>query len=166
VNDTPKQITDIAHNKNAKKYLQIFKLLLEIPLMNRRTFLINSTIVASTTALGKTALADTKVSLPPENLIFTEQNGGIWQSKVRLHIPIIEVTGNQVKIRTEHGQSQRHHIVRHTLLLEDGTMVGATTFTPNDAPISDHELPTGYKGKIYATSFCNKHDLWLATATI
>ena len=107
-----------------------------------------------------------KLILPPENLIFTEKNGGKWKSKTRLHIPIIEVTENKVKIRTEHGQSERHHIVRHTLLLADGTVVGATTFSFNDAPISDYALPTGYKGKIFATSFCNMHDLWLAEATV
>jgi superoxide reductase len=134
--------------------------------MDRRTFILNSTLAAAATTLSKTALADSELALPPENLIFTDKNGGKWQSKIRLHVPMIEVTNNNVKIRTEHGQSERHYIVRHTLLLDDGTVVGATTFSFNDAPMSDYTLPAGYKGKIFATSFCNKHDLWLAQATV
>jgi superoxide reductase len=134
--------------------------------MDRRTFILNSTLAAAATTLSKTALADSELDLPPENLIFTDKNGGKWQSKIGLHVPIVEVVNNKVKIRTEHGQSERHYIVRHTLLLDDGTVVGATTFSFNDAPISDYTLPAGYKGRIFATSFCNKHDLWLTEATV
>jgi superoxide reductase len=165
VNDTAKQIAFITHNGVAQNSLLTTKFM-ETTVMDRRTFLINSTLAAAATTVSKTSLAATEHALPPENLIFTEINGGMWQSKTRLHIPIIEVNENKVKIRTEHGQSERHYIVRHTLLLEDGTVVGASTFSFNDAPMSDYELPAGYKGKISATSFCNKHDLWLAEAMI
>jgi superoxide reductase len=139
---------------------------MEVSHMDRRTFLINSTLAAAGTTLSNSSIAAPELTLPPENLIYTEKNGGKWQSKTRLHIPIIEVGNNKIMIRTEHGQSERHYIVRHTLLLEDGTVVGASTFTSNDAPMSDYELPAGYKGKIFATSFCNKHDLWLSEITV
>ena len=134
--------------------------------MDRRTFLLNSTVTATIATLGSTAQASTEISLPPENLIFTEEHTGKWRSKKGTHMPHIEVTGSMIKISTDHGQSKKHHIVRHTLLLEDGTMVGAKTFTFNDAPISEYALPAGYRGKIYATSFCNQHDLWLAETTL
>lgn len=57
--------------------------------------------------------------------------------------------------------SDKHFIVRHTLVLEDGTYVGATTFTPADKTESSYELPAGYKGKVYTTCFYNQHDFWL-----
>jgi superoxide reductase len=134
--------------------------------MDRRTFLQGSSATAALAALSSSVQAVEFRSLPHENLIFTEENGGKWKSKTRLHLPIIEVESNRIVIRTEHGQSERHYIVRHTLLLEDGTVAGAKTFTFNDAPMSEYQLPAGYKGKIFATSFCNKHDLWVAEATV
>jgi len=58
--------------------------------------------------------------------------------------------------------SPAHYIVRHTLVLEDGTVAGAETFEPTAAEArSTHVLPAGYSGRIYATSFCNRHDLWV-----
>ena len=62
--------------------------------------------------------------------------------------------------------SDKHFTDRHSLVLEDGTFVGATTFTPADKPESSYELPAGYKGKVYATSFCNLHDFWLTETMI
>ncbi len=67
---------------------------------------------------------------------------------------------------TKHPMSSEHFIVRHTLVLADGTTVGAKTFTPADKPESSYELPAGYKGKITATSFCNQHDFWLSEMTV
>jgi len=134
--------------------------------MDRRTFLLNSTATAAIATLGNTAQAAIEDALPAVNLLFTKEHAGRWQSKKGTHVPNIKVTGNLVKISTDHGQSKKHFIVRHTLLLEDGTVVGAKTFTANDAPISEHELPADYKGRIFATSFCNQHDLWLAETTL
>ncbi|OSM08735.1 hypothetical protein MAIT1_04785 [Magnetofaba australis IT-1] len=38
-------------------------------------------------------------------------------------------------------------------------------FDPNaDEPVSEHKLPSGYSGPIYALSMCNLHDVWLASA--
>jgi len=66
---------------------------------------------------------------------------------------------------TNHPMSNEHFIVRHTLVLENGSYIGSKTFTPTDKPQSEYELPAGYKGKFYVTSFCNLHDFWLAEAT-
>jgi len=70
-------------------------------------------------------------------------------------------SGSKVVVVTNHPMSQEHYIVRHTLLLADGTFVGTKTFTPADKPESTYDLPNGYKGKIYVSSFCNLHDFWL-----
>ncbi|MEJ2611234.1 MAG: desulfoferrodoxin family protein [Candidatus Thiodiazotropha sp.] len=134
--------------------------------MDRRTFLLSSSATTAIATLSSIAQATENSSLPPKNLIFTEKNGGKWRSKKGTHVPKFEINGRIVKVNTDHGQSEYHYIVRHTLLLEDGTMVGAKTFMFNDAPMSEYELPVGYKGRIIATSFCNKHDLWLAETYI
>jgi superoxide reductase len=135
--------------------------------MNRRHFLIGSAAATAVATMSGTTLAEAgSASLPPKNLIFTKENAGKWEAKKGSHVPKIEVAGAKIKISTKHAQSEDHYIVRHTLLLADGTVVGSTTFTPENKPISEYELPANYKGNIYATSFCNRHDLWLNEATI
>jgi superoxide reductase len=63
-------------------------------------------------------------------------------------------------------EASGHYIVRHTVVLADGKVVGAKTFAPTDKPVSSHALPAGYKGKVFATSFCNKHDFWVTEFTV
>ncbi len=68
---------------------------------------------------------------------------------------------------TDHGMSVKHFMVRHTLVDADGKQLGAKTFIPEDGhAVSTNTLPENYKGKLYATSFCNKHDFWLAETVI
>lgn len=134
--------------------------------MDRRKFLLNSTAAAAVATVANTAQAAEGASQPPKNVIFTQDNAGSWEAKKGSHVPLIEVTGGKVKLTTKHGHSADHYIVRHTLLLSDGTLVGAKTFTPEDAPVSEYALPAGYKGKIFGTSFCNQHDLWMAEAAV
>ena len=82
--------------------------------------------------------------------------------KVGSHAPQLTVAGGKVTVFTKHGMSAKHYIVRHTLVLADGTVVGAKTFAPTDAEAkSTFELPAGYSGAFYATSFCNLHDFWM-----
>ena len=79
----------------------------------------------------------------------------------------ITVNGGKVTVFTKHGMSEKHFIVRHTLVLADGSVIGAKVFSGTDKEAkSSYELPAGYKGKIFATSFCNLHDLWLNEATV
>jgi superoxide reductase len=138
--------------------------------MDRRHFLLKSAAVAATTpvvTLVSTVQAtETATHLPPMNLIFTQDNAGKWEKKKGSHLPKIKVANGKVKVSTKHSQSEDHFIVRHTLLLSDGTVLGSKTFSPEIDPVSEYELPAGYKGSIFATSFCNRHDLWLADATI
>ncbi|MEJ2620985.1 MAG: desulfoferrodoxin family protein [Candidatus Thiodiazotropha sp.] len=134
--------------------------------MDRRDFLFRGTTTVALATLSLSAKATTSNTLPPKNLIFTQENAGKWEKKRNSHIPDIVVKDGKVSIITNHGQSPRHYIVRHTLLLADGTVIGSTTFTHDDLPESVHALPTGYKGALFATSFCNKHDLWLAETIV
>lgn len=134
--------------------------------MDRRNFLATSAAAAALVSLSGTSRAAETPSLPPVNLLFTPNNTGIWESKKATHIPHLEIKGSKVKVTTPHVMQEDHHIVRHTLLLADGKVVGGKTFTLKDQPISEYDLPAGYKGKIFATSFCNQHDMWLVEATV
>jgi superoxide reductase len=134
--------------------------------MNRRDFLFRGASTIALASLSLSAKASTSGTLPPKNLIFTNENAGIWAKKTNSHIPEILVKDGKVQVITNHGQSAKHYIVRHTLLLPDGTVIGSKTFTHDDLPESEYDLPSGYKGEIFATSFCNKHDLWLAESIV
>lgn len=134
--------------------------------MDRRDFLLTSATTVAVAIMSGSAQAAENASYPATNLIFSQDNAGVWEKKKGSHVPNIEVAGGKVKITTKHSQSASHYIVRHTLLLSDGTVVGARTFSHESEPVSEYDLPTGYKGKIFATSYCNKHDLWLADAVV
>ncbi len=131
----------------------------------RRTFLKESAVVLSVLALSKPSLSFAS-PCKCAGIVYTKENPGKWVKKVSSHIPIVTLEGEKVTVETKHGMSPAHFIVRHTLVLEDGTVVGAKTFSANDKPISTYALPAGYKGTVYATSFCNLHDLWLSEITI
>lgn len=135
-------------------------------MIERRDFLKGTVVAASVFALGigKNAKASQGISFP--GIIYTKDNQGKWEGKAGSHAPEVTVAGGKVAIKTNHPISEAHFIVRHSLVLEDGTVVGATTFTPKDTPESSYELPGGYKGKIYATSFCNLHDFWLTEVAV
>lgn len=135
--------------------------------MDRRLFLsapAGVTVLAPLLAVGVQAAETT--AMPPINLVFTKDNTGIWEAKKNSHLPLIELSGNKVTVITPHEVSPTHFIVRHTLLLANGTVVGSITFKVTDIPKSEYMLPAGYKGRIYATSFCNQHDLWVSEASV
>jgi len=130
---------------------------------NRRSFLQASLALGVGALAARTApVAAAQDSGLPGNIIFTSANPGIWAGKEGSHAPQVTVEGRKVGVFTKHGMSEEHFIVRHTLVAADGTMLGARTFSPSEEEArSEHELPEGYSGKLYATSFCNKHDMWL-----
>ncbi len=129
----------------------------------RRLFLKGSLVTATIAATASTQVFASSQPLKiPAGIIYTKDNPGKWAKKTGGHVPRISISGNQVTIKTKHGMSRRHYIVRHTLVSHDGQTIGAKTFSPDDEDaISSFTLPAGYKGKLYATSFCNKHDMWL-----
>lgn len=131
----------------------------------RREFIKGSLATAAVLSVATPTIASGATI--PNGIVFTADNPGKWAKKVGGHLPKIMVSGNKVTVSTKHGMSAAHYIVRHTLVLENGEMLGAQVFQPTaEKAESSYELPAGYKGKIYATSYCNLHDLWMNTATV
>ncbi len=134
---------------------------------DRRTFLKGGLAAASALAVSSVNIASASSAKPYTNVVYTASNPGKWGKKVGSHLPSVTVEGNKVTLFTKHGMSEKHFIVRHTLVLADGTVVGAKVFSGNDKEArSSFELPAGYKGKVYATSFCNLHDFWVNETTV
>jgi len=133
----------------------------------RREFLEGSLLAASAMVLGTFTTASA-ASQPFSGIIYTKSNPGKWSKKIGSHAPQVSIAGNKVTITTAHPMSQEHYIVRHTLVLADGTVVGAKTFYPpqDTKAVSTLELPAGYKSKFYATSFCNLHDFWMTESQV
>jgi superoxide reductase len=102
----------------------------------------------------------------PKGIIYTKENPGKWAKKVGGHAPNVTIDGSKVTVTTKHGMSKKHYIVRHTIVTEEGEVLADNTFSPSDDdPISIFEISvTGTR--LYATSFCNKHDLWLTTFNV
>jgi superoxide reductase len=128
----------------------------------RRSFLERSLLIASALACGALRTASAS-SQPFTGILYTTANPGQWSGKAGSHVPLISIDGRQVTITTPHPMSQDHYIVRHTLVLSDGTVVGAKTFFPgkDTKAVSTFTLPADNKAAWYATSFCNLHDLWV-----
>ncbi len=135
---------------------------------DRRDFLKTTAVAAaaSAVALGSGATVFAESAAQCKGVIYTKAQSGKWEGKAGSHAPTVKVEGGKVAVSTGHGMSAKHFIVRHTVVLADGTVVGAKTFTAEDKPESSYELPADYKGKVYATSFCNLHDLWLTEFTV
>ena len=139
---------------------------------NRRKFLKNSLIAAGAIAFSGPLMAvnpgnsGAKINRFP-GVIYTDEDQGRWDGKAASHVPKVTVAGNKVQLHTVHPMSEKHYIVRHTLVDKSGKVLGSKTFFPADIqPISNFELPAGFRGKLYATSFCNKHDFWLKEFTV
>jgi superoxide reductase len=100
------------------------------------------------------------------NVLFTEDNPGHWKGKETLHVPVVEIKGDKITIHTPHPMSEEHYIVSHTVVLDNGSFVDRKTFNWKDQPVSEHSLPTGYRGSVTVTSTCNLHDMWIKTVKI
>jgi len=133
---------------------------------DRRDFLKTAATAVSVVALTGVPQVFATGSTEYTNIVYTKDNPGKWAKKVGSHAPEVTVTGNTVAVVTKHPMSESHFIVRHTLVLGDGTYVGGTAFAPTDKPESTYTLPDGYKGKIHVTSFCNLHDFWLTETMV
>ena len=137
---------------------------------NRSPFLNSSLAVAAGFAVGHISPVSAGSSCSyPKGIVYTKQNPGKWAGKIKGHMPNVKVEGNKVTVTTTHGMSEEHYIVRHTIVSKCGKVLGEKTFHSSDEEArSVFELPdTSSKyawdtTKLYATSFCNKHDLWVA----
>ncbi len=135
---------------------------------DRREFIKGSLVTVAALAVSSPHIASASATGMPNGIIYTAENPGKWAKKVGSHQPQIAVNGQNITVTTKHAMSEMHYIVRHTLVLENGETLGSKTFKAEKAKeaVSMYELPGGYKGKIYATSFCNLHDFWLNSAVV
>jgi superoxide reductase len=134
-------------------------------MQDRRDFLKTTAAAASLLAISAIPPLAAAADMKFKNIIYTQDDPGRWEGKQGSHVPQVTMTGSKVAVVTKHSMSSEHFIVKHTLVLANGTYIGSKTFASTDKPESEYELPAGYKGKFYVTSFCNLHDLWLAEAT-
>jgi len=134
-------------------------------MLERRSFLKTSLFLTGAALLprGKVALAS--ASPFPAGVVYTRDNPGKWKGKEGSHAPQATVDGLKVALLTAHPMSEKHYIVRHTLVAADGTVIGEKTFAPVDKEASSSFEAPG-PGRYYATSFCNLHDFWLTEFTI
>ncbi len=135
---------------------------------NRRDFMKTSLAVAVGVVAGSASPVLAKSVSFPKGIVYTKEIPGKWSEKVKGHAPNVIVEGNKVTVTTNHGMSDAHYIVRHTLISQNGEVLGEKTFSPSDAQAkSVFELSPGHpdfawvRSTFYATSFCNKHDLWV-----
>jgi len=105
----------------------------------------------------------------PDNIIFTQAKPGVWKGKEGGHVPQVRCKKTDgklvVDVATKHPMTEKHYIVRHTVVSQCGKMLGAKTFSWNDEPKSTYEVELSGEcvGKpVLVTSYCNLHDLWLA----
>jgi superoxide reductase len=127
----------------------------------RREFLKRSLAVSGAAITGTAALAQAAEKFPA-GLIYTKDAPGHWKGKEGLHVPQVMVHEKMIMITTPHPMTEKHFIVKHTLLTSKGVLIGEKTFSNTDAKAeSSFDLPEGTKGVLWATSFCNLHDLWL-----
>ncbi len=110
----------------------------------------------------------------PDNIIYTEGHQGVWKGKASSHLPIINVEKGEntltLNLQTKHPMSERHYIVRHTVVNGLGEVLGAKTFHWSDQPLSTHEIKlssgNNKAGELFVMSYCNLHDLWLVHTRI
>ncbi len=138
-------------------------------MIDRREFLKTTAVAASAVAVASSNnvfASETTASHAGAGIVYTEQQQGQWKGKAGSHAPKVTVTDGKVSVVTEHPMTEPHFIVRHTVVLADGKVIGGKTFSHTDKPESSFDLPAEYKGKACATSFCNMHDLWVTEFTV
>ncbi len=132
----------------------------------RREFL-KGALVFTGAALAGSAVRVQAASTFPVGLIYTKEAPGRWAGKEGAHAPKVTVEGRNVKVVTPHPMTERHFIVKHSLVTPEGKLIGEKTFANTDPKAeSAYELAEGFKGTLWATSFCNLHDLWLTEFTV
>ena len=132
----------------------------------RRDFLKKTVLLAGGITLAASNRVFASNASFPSNIVYTKDDPGIWGKKVGSHLPVVAVEGNKVTVTTKHPMTEKHYIVRHTLVSADGKALGAKTFAPTDKEaVSVYELSGTPGQKVYATSFCNLHDFWVTEFT-
>ena len=141
--------------------------------MERRNFIALSIAGVGASLISPAqALAKGKEKNMAGGVFYTKDNPGRWDKKIAGHLPNVEVERTKgkvtVQVVTAHAMDDyKHYIVKHVLLDADYNFLDENMFDPmkDKAPISTFELKN-YKGKVYALSMCNKHDIWMSEASI
>ena len=141
--------------------------------MERRDFIRLSAVSLGSTLITPTLVLAKDVKQPPvSDIYYTKASPGRWKDKVAGHLPSIgiEKSGTKITIKvvTSHEmKAYEHYIVKHVLLDQNYTFIEEHLFNPekDKAAISTFTLDN-YSGPLYALSLCNKHDLWLNSATV
>ena len=132
----------------------------------RRKLLKGSLVFAGAAVVGS-AMEVQAASRFPAALIYTKEAPGRWAGREDSHVPKVTLEGKNVKVVTPHRMIENHFIVKHTLVTSEGKFIGEKTFANTDPNAeSTYELPEGFKGTLWATNFCNLHDLWLTEFTV
>ena len=133
---------------------------------NRRDFLKTSFAVSAGMAATNITTVFASTAAFPKGIIYTKNNPGRWAKKVGSHSPIVTVKGRQVTIETKHPMSEKHYIVKHTIVSGSGEVLGEKIFYPTDKNALSVFKLEGKHSLLYATSFCNKHDLWVTKFSV
>lgn len=132
----------------------------------RRELLKGSLVFAGAAILGRAVPVQAAGTFPVA-LIYTREAPGRWAGKEGAHAAKVTMEGRSVRVVTPHPMTPKHFIVKHTLVTPEGKFIGEKTFeNTNPAAESSYEVPEGFRGTLWATSFCNLHDLWLTEFTI
>ena len=134
---------------------------------DRRDFLKKSALVAGGIVVAGFKGTHAHAGTFPAGIVYTSGNPGIWAKKAGSHAPKVNVEGKKITITTMHPMTEKHYIVRHTLVSQDGKVLGEKTFYPTDKKaVSTYDLSSDHGTGFYATSFCNLHDFWLTEFTV
>ena len=102
--------------------------------MNNRRKFIKTTLMATAGVVTSTQLTPVfskepqlmekaktdKLSSFPKGIIYTKENPGKWEKKVKSHLPVVTIKGEKVTVETKHGMSEKHYIVGIQLYLPKG----------------------------------------------
>jgi superoxide reductase len=141
--------------------------------MERRSFIKLGGVGLTASFLAPTlGMAKIENKGPISDIYYTKESPGRWKDKIAGHLPSIgiEKSGTKISIKavTSHEmKGYEHYIVKHVLLDKNYKFLDEHLFNPekDNAAISTFSLEN-YSGAIYVLSMCNKHDLWLNSASI
>ena len=97
----------------------------------RREFLKGSLVFAGAAIVGSPVPVQAASTFPVA-LIYTKQAPGRWAGKEGAHAPKVTGEGRNVKVVTPHPMTQKHFIVKHTLVNAEGKFIGEKTFENTD----------------------------------
>ncbi|HIC44797.1 MAG TPA: twin-arginine translocation signal domain-containing protein [Sulfurimonas sp.] len=134
--------------------------------MNNRRDFMKTSLVASAGLMAAVSTSIASSNTPKNIFAYSTANQGRWEGKAASHAPIITSEKGKITVETQHGMAEKHYIVKHSIITEEGEVLGENVFFPSDKQaISSYEIK-GKHTKLYALSFCNLHDLWVTEFSV